>query len=252
MKAQFKYAFKTGIHIRGIVFAVVFVMMATFIILGSLGWMPVGAHITAVSLGGMAIAAMIAANIGCDILVIRRMFAAPESYLYLLTPVPRWKMLFASAITMLVLDFITTAVVIIGEVWLSFNFTGIGGDLILSGLRQNPGDFLYLVWGIPLMIAGYLLIMMIILFAVTAKRSVFFKMPASGLLSFLAACACVYAVSLLQLILALFGTIQRYGLFIVVNINNTAALPVWVLLTLLEAAGLFFVTSKLMERRMNI
>jgi hypothetical protein len=252
MKAQFKYAFMTGIHIRGIIFAVIFAMMAIFITLGSLGRLPVPAHITAVSLGGVAIAVMFAANIICDVSVIRRMFAAPEAYLYLLTPVPRRKILLASVITMLAMDFITMAVAITGEVWLSFNFTGLEWNMIFSALKQNSSDLLFVIWGIPLLIAGYLLIMMIILFAVTAKRSIFFKMPASGLLAFLLACACFYAVSLLQLILIPFSSVQRYGLLIIVNVNNSAALPVLVLLTLLEAAGLFFVTSKLMERRINI
>jgi hypothetical protein len=252
MKAQFKYAFRTGIHIRGVVFAAIFVMMAVFIILGSLGLMPVAAHITAVSLGGVAVGIMFATNIWSDIGIVRRIFAAPEAYLYLLTPVPRRKILFASVITMLAMDFITMAVVITGEVWLSFNFTGLEWDIIFSFFKRNPSDLFYVLWGTPLVITGYLLIMMIILFAVTAKKSIFYKMPASGLLAFLTACACFYAVSLLQLILALFGTVQRYGLFIIVNVNNNAALPVFVLLTLLEAAGLFFVTSKLMERRMNI
>ena len=254
MKAQFKYAFLTGIYIRSIIFAVIFAMMAIFITLGSLGWMPVAAHITAVSLGGLAIAVMFAADIFSDVMIIRRMFVAPEAYLYLLTPVPRRKILFAGVITMLAMDFITMAVVITGEVWLSFNLTGFSWNLIefSSAIRQNPSDLLYILWGIVMGIAGYLLTMMIILFGITAKKTIFFKMPASGLLAFLLVCACVYAISLLQLILALFGTVQRYGLLFIVNVNNSTALFVLLLLALLEAAGLFIVTSKLMERRMNI
>jgi hypothetical protein len=252
MKAQFKYAFMTGINIRGIIFAVIFAMMAIFIILGLLGGMPVPAHITAVSLGGVAIAVMFAANIYSDVSIIKRMFAVPEAYLHLLTPVPRRKILLASVITMLVMDFITMAVVITGQVWLSFNLTGFKWNAILSAARTNPYDLLLAAWGILEFIAGYLLLMMIILLGVTAKKSIFFKLPASGLLAFLLACACVYAFSLLQLILAPFGTVLRNGLLIIVNINNAAGLLVISLLTVLEAAGLFFATSKLMERRMNI
>jgi hypothetical protein len=252
MKAQFKYAFMTGINIRGIIFAVIFAMMAIFIILGLLGWMPVPAHITAVSLGGVATAVMFAANIYSDVSIIRRMFAVPEAYLHLLTPVPRRKTLLASVITMLVMDFITMAVVITGQVWLSFNLTGFKWNTILSAARTNPYDLLLATWGILEFIAGYLLLIMIILLGVTAKKSIFFKLPASGLLAFLLACACVYAFSLLQLILAPFGTVLRNGLLIIINVNNAAGLLVLLLLTVLEAAGLFFATSKLMERRMNI
>jgi len=54
------------------------------------------------------------------------------------------------------------------------------------------------------------------------------------------------------LVLAPFGAVQRYSIFIVITLGGGAAMPVLFLLTLLEAAVLFIITSKLMERRMNI
>ena len=77
-------------------------------------------------------------------------------------------------------------------------------------------------------------------------------MPVPGLLAFLLACGCFYIVSLLQLVLAPFSEIQRYGLIFILSIGHGAAIPVYILLTLLEAAVLFVLTSKLMERKMNI
>ena len=252
MKAQFKYAFLSGLYARGGVFAVIFIMNVTFIALGSLGLLPLAAHITAVSLGGVAITVMMAANIIGDIAIVRRMFTAPGAYLHALTPAPRWNILLASIIAMLAMDFTTMAFVISSEVWLSFNLAGNDiWNMVWNYIRENPQNLNYLLWGILLVAAGYLFIVLIILFSVAAKKSVFYKMPASGILSFILACACVYAASLLQLVLTPLGTIERHGIFIILTLGSKAA-PLYVLLILLEAAALFIITSKFIEKRINI
>jgi len=254
MKAQFKYAFKAGLYVRLITFAVIFSVNTVFIILGSLGLLPFAAKIVAVSLGGVAIAVMFVMNIGSDVIIARRMFASPEAYLHSLTPDPKWKILLASSVTMLVMDFVSMAIVIVQEVWLSFIVAGLEHtwDLFMWGIRQNPTEMIYAYWSIPLLMALYLLVLMIIFFCVTAKKSFLFKMPASGLLAFLLTCGCFYAVSLSQLILIPFGSVHRYGLFILIELSGIAVLPVGLLLMLAEAAILFYFTSKLMERKMNI
>lgn len=254
MKAQFKYAFLAANQIRGITFAVIFVINTVFIILGALGWLPTAAKITAVSLGGAAIAVMLAANIVCDVLTMRRMFASPESYLYMLTPSPRWKILFSSVIAALAMDLVSMTVVITQEVWLAMILNGNGRQIreaFLTAVKQEPAILQYSIYGILLLIAGYLLVMMIILFSVTARKSFLYKLPASGLLSFLLACACVYAVNLLHVVLIPFGTVTRFRMFFIISIGSSA-MPFYILLLLLEAAGLFILTAKLMERKINI
>ena len=255
MKAQFKYAFLAGLYFRGPVLAVVFVMNTIFILLGSLGLLPIAAHITAVSLGGVAIAAMLAANIGGDIAIARRMFTAPVAYLHALTPVPRWKTLLAGIIAMTAMDLVSMTFVITAEVWLSFNLAG-GGywQMVWNYLRvSDPSMLLALVLWIPLAIlAYYLLTIMIIMFCVTVKKSVFYTMPASGLLAFLLACACFYISSLLQLVLAPFSDVQRHLFFIMISPGSNIAIPFLILLVLLETAGLFIITSKLLERKINL
>ena len=96
-----------------------------------------------------------------------------------------------------------------------------------------------------------MLLLMVILFCITVKKSILFSTPASGLLAFLFACACFYVISLLQMVLVPFGTVQRHGLLIFLNLGSNA-LPFYVLLTLLEAIALFVVTSKLLERKINL
>jgi len=252
MKTQFKYAFITGFPFRGAAFAFIFVMDAVFIVFGSLGLLPFAAKVTAVSLGGVAIAVMMVFDIISDIAILRRMFVAPEAYLYALTPSPRRKILLASVIATAVLDIVTMAVVITAEVWLSFILAGEEiWRTIWYYISTNSSDFLYGLWFVPLLAAGYMLLLMVILFCITVKKSILFSTPASGLLAFLFACACFYVISLLQMVLVPFGTVQRHGLLIFLNLGSNA-LPFYVLLTLLEAIALFVVTSKLLERKINL
>jgi hypothetical protein len=252
MKAQFKYAFKTGLTFRGAAFTVIFAINAVFIFLGSLGLLPFAAKVTAVSLGGVAISVMLVFDIIGDIAIIRRMFSVPEAYLYALTPSPRREILLASVIVAAILDIVTMAVVITAEVWLSFI---LAGEEVWRNVRDfinaNGSYLLYGLWYVLLLAAGYLLLMMIILFCITAKKSIFYTIPASGLLAFLLGCVCCYIVSLLQLVLFPFGSVDRYGLLIILMLGNNA-LPFYALLTLLEAAALFVITSKLMERKINL
>jgi hypothetical protein len=249
MKVQFKYAFKTGLTFRGAAFAVIFVMDAIFITLASLGLLPFTAKVTAVSLGGVAIAVMLVFDIIGDIAIIRRMFSAPEAYLYALTPSPRWKILLASAAVTAILDIVTMAIVITAESWLS---------LITADVKiwQQVWDYISadsfaFLWHAALLTSDYLLVMMLILFCITVKKSVLFRIPASGFLAFLLACVCIYVTTLLQLALIPFGDLERYGPLIILNLEKNAR-PFYVLLTLLEASAFFAITSKLMERKINL
>ena len=253
MKAQFKYAFLAGLYFRAPVFAVIFVMNTVFIILGSLEMLPLAALITSVSLGGVAIAVMLAANIGGDVAIARRMFNTPEAYLHALTPVPRWKTLLAAVIAMAVMDLVTMVFVVAAHVWLSFNLAG-GGlwQIVLDFLRENESYLVDGLWYILLGIASYFLLIMIIMFCVTAKKSIFYRMPASGLLSFLLACACFYVANLLLLVLAPLSEVHRVLFFIILSPTSRLAFPVVVVFTLLEAGALFVLTSKLLERKVNL
>ena len=253
MKAQFKYAFRSGLYIRGGVFAVIFVMNTVFITLSMAGQLPLAARITAVSLGGVAIAVMVAANFIGDFSIGRRIFAAPGAYLQMLTPAPRWKILLASVVAMSVMDIVSMAFVIGSQVMLALNL--VGGEirnLIASTLRDNPEFVIYGIWGALLIIAGYFLVLSIILFAVTAQKSFLYTLPASGFLAFLLAYACVYAVSLSQLILVPFGSVQRFGIFIIISLGSNVMFIAYILLLLIEAAILFVISSKLLEKRINL
>lgn len=253
MKAQFKYAARAGYSVRLPAFAIIFIMDLVFIVLGSLGLLPFAAQVTSVALGGTAIAVMMAFNIVSDVSIGRRMFTVPGAYLHALTPAPRRKILLASVITMLVMDIITMAVAIIGEMLLSFNFIGNGpSGQVWNAVRQSgsPGAA-SVIWLAALLLAGYLLIVMIIMFCAAMKKSMFYNKPAKGLLTVVLAVVIIYIVSLSQVLLSPFGSVSRFGMFFTVTIG-TAGFPFYALLLLIEAAVLYLLTSRLLERKVNI
>jgi len=252
MKTQFKYALLNGLYVRGVTFAIVLVMNIVFIILGSVLQLPFAVHVIFLSLGGMAVTAMFAANIGSNVIMIRRMFASADAYLQALTPVPRWKTLLANVITMMCMDIFSMFIAATSITWIAFNF--IGNDMWSNfwEIFLHENYFVYIILLITAFIASYLLFAMVILFCVAAKKSFLFKLPASGLLTFLLALACFYIVSLLQIVLLPISSVQIFGIFIMLTPNSIAAFPILILLTFLEAAGLFVLTSKLIERKINI
>jgi len=252
MKAQFKYAIRAGLYARGPVFAVILIMNLVFIVLGALGALPFAAKVTAVSLGGVAIVAMMAFNIVSDVAIARRMFSAPGAYLYALTPVPRRKTLLASVITMVVMDNITLATVIISEVILSFNLADENtGAVVWEVIRANSSGLMYILLYILFLLASYMLIVMIIMFCISVRKSALYNKPAGGLLAALLALGLFYAVTLSSFILAPFGVVSRFGIFFTITLGGVG-MAVFALLLLIEAAALFILTSKLLERKVNL
>jgi len=248
MKAQFKYSILSGMYGRLPVFAVIIVMMLVFIVFGALNILPDPAYITGISLGGVAIGVMCMANIWSDVRICGRMFGSSGATLYALTPVPRWKTLLASVLTITVADIVTLTCVIFGEAWLSLSYAMRNAGGVSSIFNYNGG------WLPVYFVLCYLLLLLIILFGVAMKKSAFFKLPASGLLGFLASCVSLYAVSLLYFVLAPFGWVERYKIFFTVHLSygSVPAGIAMIALTLLEAAGLFALTSKLLESKINL
>ena len=254
MKALFKHTFMTGIYARGIVFAVITIMNLVFIILGSLDLLPLAAQITAVSLSGAAISVMMIVNIINDVFIIRRMFVVPGAYLYALTPMPRRKILFVNIISMLTMDIVTLAASTFGVVWLSLglanNYYPVTA-VIWDFVQSYPSEILFGLWLAAALIVGYLLLMMIIIFCITVMKSALYQKRAGGVLAALLTLATVYINNLSLFLLAPFGDVTRTGIFFTVQIGRPGVVA-YVVLMLVEAAALFVLTSRLMERKLNI
>jgi hypothetical protein len=111
---------------------------------------------------------------------------------------------------------------------------------------------MYIIFGALAVLAGYLMLLLIILFCITAKKSVFFNLPASGVLAFLAGIGVMYAFSLSQILLVPFGVYERWMMFVNITISTPFGLLAYGILMLMFSAVLFAVTANLLEKRVNI
>jgi len=253
MKAHFKYSFKAGMSGRLPAFAVIMVMNLAFIILGSLGLLPLAAQITAVSLSGTAVGVMVAFNIVGDASILRRLFAAPGAYFYALTPAPRWKSLLSSVLSISLMDVVTMVSVIVSVTVLSFNLAGSYVELDVWGIMQaNMVQPQYILLSIVLSVAAYLFFLTTIIFCVTVRKSVLYNKPAGGLLSVILGFAVFYVSSLSYMLLFPFGSVSSYGMLFFNITIGYAGMGMFALLMFIHAAILFVLTLRLLERRVNI
>lgn len=254
MKAQFKYTLLAGLHIRGIVFLVIFLMNLAFIILGAFGVLPLAANVTAVVFAWVGMYVMFIANVVSDIGIIRRLFSAPNAYLSALTPLNRGKTLLASVIAITIMDVVSMAVAISGATWLSLRLVGNFFDIF--GFIRNVAimEFSYTVFSLGsvlLLISGYLLVLMFIIACVAVRKSLFYQKRAGKLLTVAVAIGAMYVISISPLLLVPFGTVHyNWGFFhISFGVSGMFAYGV---LSLVQAFVLFIIASKLMERKLNI
>ena len=254
MKAQFKYTFINGLYVRGTIFAVIFLINLVFITLGALGLLPLAAMITGVSLSGVAVGVMSVTNIVSDIGILRRLFSAPGAYLHALTPSPRWKILLASVLAILVMDVVSMTVAITGVTWMSLilagNFYDITSLFRYLSLIDVP-VVLYGIGSILSVIAGYLLFLMIILSCIVVKKSVFYQKRGGVFFTVLFVIGVLYLLSLSQFLLAPFGHISRDWWYFTVHIGGAGVIA-YGILTFIQATALFLASAHLMERKINI
>jgi len=253
MKAQFKYAFRTSLSPRLIVFAIILVMNLAFIIPAMIGILPIAAMITGVSLSGSAIAVMFTFNLVGDIQIIRRMFSPSGAVLYAITPTPRRNTLIASIVSMTIMDFVTMAISIVCVVILSLNLAGHYMDdnlwVMLNSYYINGVQNILIPFANIL--AAYLFVMMLVIFCCTIRKSVFFSKPAGGFLTFLVAVGILFIANISTLLLAPFGYVSRLFIFFTVTVGFLG-FGMYALLQLIFAAVLFVLTTRLLERRINI
>jgi len=247
------YAFRAGASPRLIVFAVILVMNLAFIVPGLFGILPTAALITAVSLSGTAIAVMAVFNIIGDVSIGNTMFSTTSAPFYALTPAPRRNTLLASVIAMFVMDFVTMVFSIASVVFLSIN---LGNQFMDYNIWETMSggfglDAQNILVPLVLFIAYYLFFLMLIMFCKTFRKSVLYNKHAGGFLAFLIAVGIFYLSTTSALLLAPFGSVTRLYVFFTVNVGFLG-MGLYALLHLIFAAVMFYLTSRLMERKMNI
>jgi len=255
-RSSLYYAFRAGASPRLVVFAVILVMNLAFILPGSFGWLPLAAHIVAVSLSGTAIGVMAVFNIIGDVSLCKSMFSPSGAVFYALTPAPRRNTLLASLIAMFFMDFVTMILSIVSVVVLSLNLgSHVSGDYIWGLLFRHGFELRFFLNNILipflLVIATYLFFVMLIIYCRAVRKSVLYNKHAGGFLAFSLAVGIYYLFTVSTLLLAPFGSMSWFYGIITISVNYLG-MGMYALLHLVFAAVMFILTSRLMERKMNI
>ncbi|MFV0399901.1 MAG: hypothetical protein ACK5LX_04680 [Oscillospiraceae bacterium] len=103
-------------------------------------------------------------------------------------------------------------------------------------------------------LGGTLLLMLAVYFGCALAKSLFFRSRIRGFLGALSVVAVMYLSNILNLVLGLFLPTSRFGPFISlsVTVGFNAGTIAYILLLLVEIAVLFFTTSRLIERKINL
>ena len=109
----------------------------------------------------------------------------------------------------------------------------------------------YALLAFALIFAVYLLVIMSIIFCKSMRISVFYTKRAGGFLTFLLAVGMFYIISVSPLLLAPFGDVTNFYGFFTVTVGYLG-MGMFALLLFIFSAVLFFLSSRLMENKINI
>jgi len=250
MLKQFSYSLKTRIPLRLTAGILMIVLNIIFTVCGVTGIYGNAGKITAVTFSSLAFCAWLVVCVLADSEMIKSLFSAPKGYYVFLTPVSSRKILMGRLAAILVWDIPGFIIGVIGIIVQAFLLARIP----LSTLINNNKIDSWEVLSIFLMISQLALFFTTIFFMAALTKSIFFSKKARTLSGILGGLLAVYAMSWFDLILIPFASVQRHGILIQISIpsGDYLATGIFLVLTLLKTAVLFYITSYLMERKINI
>lgn len=246
MFVQCKYGVRQGLNQRMIGLGATVLLNIGFLLFGTV----IGGgilHTTGIVFSSLAMCALFIVNIIADVEIIRSIFTAPIGYNVLMTPVAGWKILLGRVLPMVLLDLASLAVATAGIVLQALQMAG---DSSMD-LGSDPAS---IGWFALILFVNYFALMMAILFGCALSKSVFFRTRARGFLGFLAVCATLYVMNLLDLALGVVAPVQRYHMLFAISIHTgfNAGMIGYLVLGIAKTAALFFATSYLIERKVNL
>lgn len=246
MMTQLKYSLRHGARLRLTMLLLCLAINLGFTLAWQLGARHPAVQIVGVTLSSLSLTAVFVGNIIADVASVRDIFGSPSGYAMMLAPVKGWKILGARVLSILICDTISYAVSIVGVVFQS---------LLLAQMRDmGPRMTPYIGWGILFFVLYYLLIILAICFAEALRTGVLHRLPGRGILSAGLAIAALYVMSFLNLILTPFGAVDRFGLFMQINLDMSvyAGTVLFVIILLAQSAALFAATTRVIERKINL
>lgn len=243
-----KHAARISFPQRFTAFAAVVISNLFFLIWTAFDPTNFALHIVAVSVTGCALGALFIIQIISDVAIKRDLFKAPEGYMALLTPVPSWQILLSRTVAIVAADVIGLTIGIIGVTHLALKLGQVGPRVF------SYFNFELIAWSVVMFILTYLLIVQAVFFANAMKASVFYRLKSKGFFGLLSALAALYVLSFADFFAAPFGFVASYGLVFNISLESgfNAGTIIYILISLCKSAALFFTTSYLIERKINL
>ncbi len=253
MKAQFKYAIRSGLGLRAAALLGTLVINAVFAAAGLTGLVSENVMILGVVLSSLSLCAVFAINIISDALGFRNIYDAPHGYLFAMTPVKHWKILLPRIVSYAVMDAISLAIAITGVVLQSNILDGslTGGAVTRITMQSFSADIF--LFGMGLL--GYAYIMLLVVFSQALKSTVFYHMRGRGVLAGLCVLAVAWAFNLTGFLFMPIGMFQGWSWIfysITLNVNNPLHVAAYYIVSLAKISALFAASSALAERRINL
>jgi len=253
MKAQFKYALRSGLTVRLAVLGFLVLLSAVFGLLATFRHSNEVVETTAVVLISIGLSGVFVVNVIMDFISLKGIFGAPEGYLNALTPVKFRVTLFARTVCAVLEDCAALGIGTLCVLWHA---------LLMDGMNANMAGSIQVFASVPeivqmsiLVLFGYTFIFMLIVFGRSLRHSVFFGMHAKPLLTALGVGAAIWVLSLLNFALAPFGVVEHVWWVIysiIIPVRSGVAGYLYALVALFQIVVLFIANSMLMERRMNL
>ena len=253
MVTQFKYAFR--MH-GGLRISLLFAAIVLNIVFGILGYFDIygfDGKVTAVVFSSLLLMVVAIVLLTAELDEVRSLCSAPAGYTIFLTPVPAWKILLSRVIAIMVQDIICLSVSIAGVVFQVF----VLNDMLRTAayLPTSSSVIYYAAWGSLVIFLVCLQITLASFFACVASKSLFAGKRASAFWGVLTAIVAICLLTELDWLLAPFGFVETwFGIFTTITIETGANLGMilYLLLGVCKAAALFFATTYLMERKINL
>jgi len=237
MLKQFKYAVRFGLYERLFILALTVALNLALNLVRNIndGWLA-----AAMTFSSLNMLAVFVVCVIWDAKMIRNLY----SPFTLLTPVKRWKVLFARIVVMMVYDLVTLFVALVCLTWHTLQ------QFVLS---PELGDSAVGV----IFVTGYLFVMSFILMTVAVDKSLFQRVKLGFIPRFFVIVGAFYVSTLADLIMAIYAPLERKSIFFSVTVyvggfGFSWQMIILYLLYLLKAAAFFTAAAKLTERRVNI
>jgi len=249
MLRQYSLSLKTRFSLRLAASGLMIALNIIFAICGLTGIYGSAGKITAVTLSALIFCAWLVVCVLADYEIVKSLFSAPKGYHIFLAPVSSRKILLSRLAAILTWDIPGFVIGVFGIVVQSFLLAETPFSTLLQ-IRNPINEIFFII----LAILQYLLVFLTIFLMAAFTKSIFFSKRARALLGILSGIVICYVMTFFDLILVPFTTVSRYGLSLSLSISTTnyLAMGIYLVLTLIKAAILFYITSYLMERKINI